>query len=212
MIDIDSLKAIKTIVTHAHCPDGVSSALILHDVLPEAEVIFAQYGTPELAALPTMTPAEKRIENRVAWKGCTYRGPILLHAAKSVGTIDDFDETCETIARNISSGAFVDYGVMRLKTEVAQEDARGTWRPHPKLPRGGIVGRARIVGVVRNEESFADYLKLGGDDRQRAWWFGGFALVLADVEPLPFVPWKGALGLFEVPDNYATIAAEAAAS
>ena len=30
---------------------------------------------------------------------------------------------------------------------------------------------------------------------------GSFGLVLADVRPLPFVPFKGALGLFEVPDD-----------
>lgn len=36
----------------------------------------------------------KRIENR-EWKGCSYRGPILLHASKSVGTRADFDLTCE---------------------------------------------------------------------------------------------------------------------
>jgi len=52
MIDIDSLKAIKTIVSHANCPDGVASALVLHDAIPDAEILFAQHGTPELAALP----------------------------------------------------------------------------------------------------------------------------------------------------------------
>lgn len=31
------------------------------------------------------------------------------------------------------------------------------------------------------------------------WWMGGYALVLADVEPLPFVACKGALGLWTVP-------------
>jgi hypothetical protein len=36
---------------------------------------------------------------------------------------------------------------------------------------------------------------------QRRWYAGVFALVLADVEPLPFIPWKGSLGLFDVPDD-----------
>jgi hypothetical protein len=31
------------------------------------------------------------------------------------------------------------------------------------------------------------------------WYEGGFALVLAGVEPLPFIPWKGSLGFFDVP-------------
>jgi hypothetical protein len=51
MINIEELKAVRTIVTHKDCADGVASALILHDVLPEAAILFMQYGTPELAAL-----------------------------------------------------------------------------------------------------------------------------------------------------------------
>jgi hypothetical protein len=33
------------------------------------------------------------------------------------------------------------------------------------------------------------------------WFFGPLALVLDKVEPLPFTPFKGALGFFDVPDN-----------
>ncbi len=156
----------------------------------------------------------KRIENRVAWKGCSYRGPILLHAAKSVGTRHDFDETVMSIreilgSEEISAPAAARL-VPRFLDECVDRNAFSPVLPHicvpsPALLRGGIVGRARISGVIRDEESFAGYVKLGGDRGQRAWWFGGFALVLDDVEPLPFVPWKGALGLFEVPDDYATV-------
>lgn len=36
-----------TIVTHADCPDGYASALILKDAFPPAEVIFMQHGSKE---------------------------------------------------------------------------------------------------------------------------------------------------------------------
>ncbi len=51
MIPLEKLKAVKHIVTHENCPDGVASAMILRDVLPDAKVTFVQYGTPALAAL-----------------------------------------------------------------------------------------------------------------------------------------------------------------
>ena len=47
------LKAVKTIIVHGPgCPDGVASAILLHDVLPEAEIKFVQYGTDEHKNLP----------------------------------------------------------------------------------------------------------------------------------------------------------------
>lgn len=45
MLTIDQLKSVKTIITHDHCPDGTASAILLHDVLPDAEVKFVQYNT-----------------------------------------------------------------------------------------------------------------------------------------------------------------------
>lgn len=52
------------------------------------------------------------------------------------------------------------------------------------LKRGGIVGRARVVDCVTSHAS--------------PWFFGPFGFVLDDIEPLPFVPCRGALGFFEV--------------
>ena len=60
------------------------------------------------------------------------------------------------------------------------------------LQRGGIVGRARVADVVREYRS--------------RWFNGPIGLVLADVQPLPFIPFKGALGFFDVPDNIARTA------
>lgn len=70
--------------------------------------------------------------------------------------------------------------------------------PLAQMQRGGIVGRARIVGVVppggmppafrSREERDLDY-RWHMDDQ--------FGFILADVEPLPFVPCSGALGLWD---------------
>lgn len=55
MISIEKLRGIKHLVTHANCPDGVASALIIKDALPDVEVKFMSHGTEEhrnLASLP----------------------------------------------------------------------------------------------------------------------------------------------------------------
>ncbi len=51
MPNIENLRSVKTLVCHANCPDGLASAMILKDVFPDAEIVFMQYNTPELAAL-----------------------------------------------------------------------------------------------------------------------------------------------------------------
>lgn len=54
---------------------------------------------------------------------------------------------------------------------------------------GGIVGAATIVDVVTESES--------------PWFYGTYGLVIKDARPLPFVPCKGQLGFFNVPDDVA---------
>ena len=44
-ISFEQLKAVKTIICHDNCSDGLMSALLLHDALPDAEVRFLQYGS-----------------------------------------------------------------------------------------------------------------------------------------------------------------------
>lgn len=52
MITQDSLAAVKTILVHGGgCPDGIASAILLHDALPNAKVRFIQYNSPEHMAL-----------------------------------------------------------------------------------------------------------------------------------------------------------------
>lgn len=85
-------------------------------------------------------------------------------------------------------------GMTQAEWEVAWECAGGTGAS-PKafaaglttktIERGGIVGSVEIVDCVESSRS--------------RWFFGDYGFVLRDPRPLPFVPWKGALGFFGVP-------------
>lgn len=148
----------------------------------------------------------KRVENRQAWKGCSYRGPILLHAAKSTGTQDAFEGAVDFILDAVKPepGPARLEVVRTLGAEMrvggrGRHHADGWWAPREDLMRGAIVGRCRVVDVIRAGDD------VGAIDRgfpgQIKWWMGGFALVLADVERIAEpIPYKGALGFFEVPD------------
>ena len=58
--------------------------------------------------------------------------------------------------------------------------------PRPEsLGRGGIIGSVDIVDCVERSDS--------------RWFVGRYGFVLRDPELLPFVPWKGQLGFFDVP-------------
>lgn len=57
--------------------------------------------------------------------------------------------------------------------------------PFEALERGGIVGQVEIVDCVTESRS--------------PWFFGKHGFVLANAKPLPFRPWRGELGFFEVP-------------
>jgi len=51
-ISLEKLRAVKTIITHENCADGVVSAMFLHEALPEAEIKFVQYGNGQLEIKP----------------------------------------------------------------------------------------------------------------------------------------------------------------
>ncbi|MDQ0124649.1 hypothetical protein J2W17_003603 [Pseudomonas lini] len=62
--------------------------------------------------------------------------------------------------------------------------------PFEELQRGGIVGSVELVDSVDTSES--------------PWYMGEKAFLLVDPKPLPFVPLKGRLNFFEVPDELVT--------
>jgi ASCH domain len=55
------------------------------------------------------------------------------------------------------------------------------------LARGGIIGSVEIVDCVTKSSS--------------PWFFGFYGFVLRNPQPLPFVPFCGSLGFFDVPDH-----------
>jgi hypothetical protein len=55
------------------------------------------------------------------------------------------------------------------------------------MPRGGIVGAARIVDCVTEMDS--------------RWFFGRYGFVLRDAFPIPLVNCRGQLGFFSPPDD-----------
>jgi hypothetical protein len=59
--------------------------------------------------------------------------------------------------------------------------------PFEQIERGGVVGSMEIVDCVRESNS--------------PWFVGKYGFVLRDPQPLPFVPYKGQLGFFDVPDD-----------
>lgn len=118
--------------------------------------------------------AGKRIENR-DWRGApSYRGPLLIHASKWYRP-EEIQEAHASVSPLVEAWP-------------KNEDG-----PMPSLAlyqvmRGGIVGICDLVDVRRNT---------GADPWEVP---GSLGLVLANPRPLPFVPFKGALGFFDVPD------------
>lgn len=68
------------------------------------------------------------------------------------------------------------------KTELDMSDPQ-----EATMPRGGIVGMARIVDCVQQMDS--------------RWFFGRYGFVLRDAFPLPLVPCRGQLGFFQPPSD-----------
>jgi hypothetical protein len=148
----------------------------------------------------------KVIENR---KWCTdYRGPLLIHASATMKLDEDYDacaQACDDV-----------FGI-------------GHYLPNAQdIARGGFVGRARLTGVVGKRPSrlpisgnFLDHYPpslreprlvvspLAPHRLSVAPWRWHFqeqyGFILEDIEPMPFVPSKGALGLYPVQaDPWAT--------
>jgi hypothetical protein len=126
--------------------------------------------------------AGKRIENRV-WN-TSYRGPILLHAAK-VCTAKEFVDACDWM---------IHAGVIQSIKDVP---------PFKQLARGGVVGQANIVDVIPPNGLDANSPRMKSVDAR--WHMPGqFGFILTDVKPLPFFACKGSLGLFELPYTHAS--------
>ncbi len=56
---------------------------------------------------------------------------------------------------------------------------------YENIQRGGIIGSVEIYGCVTDSPS--------------CWFTGRYGFLLRDPKPLPFTPWRGQLGFFDVP-------------
>jgi hypothetical protein len=160
----------------------------------------------------------KSIENRDWRSGCHYRGPLLLHASKGIGSRDDFSIAVEGVRacwEATSHGGDEEVWEASLGRRTAPDPKTPRWQPAGLVPSvamelGGIVGMVDVVGVVRRcpvpyDRPSADVrdgavLRRASDDEE-AWWTGGFGLLLRRPRRLPFVACKGALGLWAVPST-----------
>lgn len=154
----------------------------------------------------------KRIENRTAWRDCNYRGPLWLHASATTGV--DFDMAARGLREIMLASGDPDvflrfetkYLTLKSVRAAKWQSREPRYAPTEALPMGAIVGRCVLDGVISSENEFKNYVERGPGGReararrekQRMWWFGGFALVLDEVVPIEPVPCKGALGLWTV--------------
>lgn len=155
--------------------------------------------------------AGKRIENR-DWRGCSYRGPLLIHASLWGGTGPQRQEVFDDAQTVMKTGRGT--GVLSAEPVKFGEIMRD---------RGGIVGVCDLVDVVHVnlsghrmkegqcigcgwreltfEELLADSRSITECTAKDPWAFGPCGLILDNVRPLPFVAFRGDRGLFDVPDN-----------
>lgn len=143
-----------------------------------------------------VSPAHKQLK--------AYREPFLLHASKGVGTQQEFDDACLFIRERMSESTWQVFRDSFLWFSAGEGLRNGRrFRPGAALLRGGIIGRARVVGLITpdgqpyGDEGREAMARVNPDLR---WHMRGqWGHILTDIEPLPFVPCKGALWLFDAP-------------
>ena len=119
------------------------------------------------------------IENR-DWP-TNFRGTVLIHASKwwkRDEAQDDFDYAigCYEEANNVSINMELNEPEVELKTLLKIQSCGGC-----------IVGKVDIVDCVKGSDS--------------PWFFGDYGFVLRNPVVLPFRPYGGTLGFFDVPDE-----------
>lgn len=131
----------------------------------------------------------KDIENRRWWTG--YRGDFLLHASKGMSR-DEWED------------AFY-FCLDRVEAERVQRALAHSW-PLAKrtLYFGGIVGIARLEGIICPEDVHASRTTPLCDGLEKWHMHEQWGFRLSHVERLPFVPCKGHLSFFDVPDETLT--------
>lgn len=117
----------------------------------------------------------KDIENRT-WKyHPKHRGPLLIHA--SAGMTKDECSSCFATIKTMPE--------MREKILAATDGKMSYQYLKDNDCMGGVVGMANMVDVVTESKS--------------PWFFGELGFVMTDQKVLPFMPYKGQLGFFDIP-------------
>lgn len=146
-----------------------------------------------------------------------HRGPLLIHASKGCTEPEFASAAIWMHEQHLATP--IEWRLDRQHPDAPKIQALKT------LPRGGIVGVCDLVDVVRTFGTGHQRRALSGGGSERPcllcgavasvhgelagpcpkadpWAIPGeIGLVLANVRPLPFVPFKGALGFFDVPDG-----------
>lgn len=154
----------------------------------------------------------KRIENRRRKDGrmpsmCRHRGPLLLHAAKSW----DGNAVEWMYARDLidlaTAQTIADRSLHPAGGIFARCNAVGHIEPHEGKPMVTMTDEPFVPGRAPVRSHFGDRFVRAYDKASIAailrldlrWWMGGYALVLADVQPTPFIECRGMLGLWTPP-------------
>lgn len=119
-------------------------------------------------------------------KALSIRQPwawAILNAGKRIVVYTRRSDYRGPICLHASSHSSAGYHITAM-LEISRARGRETAVPYrDRMERGGIIGTADIVDCVEHSDS--------------PWFFGPFGLVLENVKPTPFIPVKGALGLFD---------------
>lgn len=110
----------------------------------------------------------------------------IIHAGKDVENRTKYAITLGGMAKARRIALHASIGMTRAEYEEAREfmGTLGVACPRPDaLVRGAIIGAATVTSIVKASES--------------PWFFGPWALELAEVEGCDPVPCRGALGLFD---------------
>lgn len=140
--------------------------------------------------------AGKRVENRT-WSS-SFRGTFLLHAAKGCSASEYLEAVKWMVSMGLARSPISKLNAMNeIVLRVADIDPAKLplVPPLEEMPRGGIVGRARLANVLQPT------------GRPLVKWHSPtqFGFLLEDVEPLPFVPLRGFQLLFNVPEDAAQV-------
>ena len=159
----------------------------------------------------------KRIENRLKWKSCAYRGTVFLHASGLPGPVATWWRRTQsdplytpTERQSDELDDFTGIVTDSYSNATAAGIVAGAVTMHELCSMAGhIVGAFDIIGVVRESgtvvqdspgPSFTLNIQRPLSDVERLWWMGGFALLLDNVREFEKpIPCKGALGLWRVP-------------